>query len=89
MFVPFSVESYRHLGQPAIELLHKLGDDAAGPGGVSRAPFVAGALRELSVGVVATFSCLLLEWACLPGIVSRISGQDGCAHGGICCVACM
>jgi hypothetical protein len=61
-FVPFSVESYGRLGQPAMALLHSLGDEAAGPGGVSRASFVAGALRELSVGLVSgellVVSCL-------------------------------
>jgi hypothetical protein len=51
-FVPFSVESYGRLGQPAMTLLHALGDEAAGPGGVSRASFVAGAMRELSVGLI-------------------------------------
>jgi hypothetical protein len=50
-FVPFSIESYGRLGRPAMDLLHKLGDEAAGPGGVTRASFVAGALRELSVGL--------------------------------------
>jgi hypothetical protein len=35
-----------------MKLLHTLGEEAAGPGGVSRASFVAGALRELSVGLV-------------------------------------
>jgi hypothetical protein len=50
-FVPFSVETYGCLGQPAMKLLHLLGDEAAGPGGVTRASFVNGALRELSVGL--------------------------------------
>jgi hypothetical protein len=50
-FVPFSVASYGHIGQPAMKLLHALGDDAAGPGRVTRASFVAGALREISVGL--------------------------------------
>jgi hypothetical protein len=50
-FVPFSVESYGRIGQPAMKLLHALGDEAAGPGGVTRASFVAGALRETSVGL--------------------------------------
>jgi hypothetical protein len=34
-----------------MKLLHSLGDEAAGPGGVTRAPFLNGALRELSVGL--------------------------------------
>jgi hypothetical protein len=50
-FVPFSMESYGRLGQPATALLHRLGDEAPGPGGVSRASFVAGALREISIGL--------------------------------------
>jgi hypothetical protein len=50
-FVPFSVETYGCLGYLAMKLLHLLGDGAAGPGGVTRASFVNGALRELSVGL--------------------------------------
>jgi hypothetical protein len=50
-FVPFSVESYGRIGQPAMKLLHALGDEAAGAGGVTRASFVAGALRKISVGL--------------------------------------
>jgi hypothetical protein len=34
--VPFSVESYGRLGQPAMKLLHELGDEAADPGGISK-----------------------------------------------------
>jgi hypothetical protein len=44
---PFSMESYGRLGQPAMVLLHRFGDEAAWPAGVSRASFVAGALRDL------------------------------------------
>jgi hypothetical protein len=51
VFVPFSVESYMRHGQPVMELLHKLGDYAAGPGGVTRASLVAGDLWELSIGL--------------------------------------
>jgi protein involved in sex pheromone biosynthesis len=50
--VPVSVESYGRWSHPAIKLLHTLGEMAAGPGGVSRASFVAGALQELSIGLV-------------------------------------
>jgi hypothetical protein len=51
--------------------LHALGDKAAGPGGVQRASFVAGALRELSVGLCRGnfFMCR----ACL-GMLARSSG---------------
>jgi hypothetical protein len=49
--VPFSVESYGRIGQLAMKLLHALGDEAAGPGGVTRASFVAGTLREISFGL--------------------------------------
>jgi hypothetical protein len=51
-FVPFSVESYGCLGKPVVKLLHDLGDKAAGPGGVTWASFLEGALRELSIGLV-------------------------------------
>jgi hypothetical protein len=34
-----------------MKLLHVLGDEAAGPGGVDRSSFVAGALCELSIGL--------------------------------------
>jgi hypothetical protein len=34
-----------------MKLLHALGDEAAGPGGITRTSFVAGALREISVGL--------------------------------------
>jgi hypothetical protein len=34
-FVPFSVESYGRISQPVMKLLHALGDEAAGPGGVT------------------------------------------------------
>jgi hypothetical protein len=50
-FVPVSVESYGRLSQPSMKLQHTLGEEAAGPEGVSRASFVDGALRELSVGL--------------------------------------
>jgi hypothetical protein len=40
-FEPFSVEPYGR--PPAMKLLHLLGDEAAGPGGVMRASFVNGA----------------------------------------------
>jgi hypothetical protein len=41
----YRYSSYGRLGQPAMTLLHSLGDEAAGPRGVSRASFAAGALQ--------------------------------------------
>jgi hypothetical protein len=43
-FVPLSVESFGRLGQPAMKILHNVGDEAAGPGGAMRASIVAEAL---------------------------------------------
>jgi hypothetical protein len=56
-----------------MKLLHTLGDEAAGPGGVQRASFVAGALRELSVGLCrGIFS---MYRACLQlGMLAKSSG---------------
>jgi hypothetical protein len=51
-FVPVSVESYGCLSHPAMKLMHMIGEEAADPGGVSRASCVEGALRELSVELV-------------------------------------
>jgi hypothetical protein len=61
------------LGQPAMALLHLLGDEAAGHGGVSRASFVAGALRELSVGLIR--GNFLLYRASI-GMLARSSGSS-------------
>jgi predicted patatin/cPLA2 family phospholipase len=41
---------YSCLGQLATKLLHLLGKEAASPGGVTRALFVAGPLQEFSIG---------------------------------------
>jgi hypothetical protein len=56
-------------------LVHSLGDEAAGPGGVTRASFVNGALRELSMGLCR--SCLIIPsilLACWQGQVEPPSG---------------
>jgi hypothetical protein len=50
-FVPMSIESFGRLGAPALALLGDLADQAVqacGPG-LSRAAFISGALRELSI----------------------------------------
>jgi hypothetical protein len=54
-----------------MKLLHALGDEAAGPGGVTRASLVAGALRETSVELCrgTFFMCR----ACL-GMFAKSSG---------------
>jgi hypothetical protein len=70
-FVPFSAESYGRLGQPAMKLLHALGDKAASPGGVGRAFFVAGALRELCIGLCR--GNFFMYHACL-GMLAKSSG---------------
>jgi hypothetical protein len=54
-------------------LLHSLGDEAAGPGGVSRASFVAGALRELSVGLIRGN---FLLYRASVGMLVRSSGSS-------------
>jgi hypothetical protein len=51
----------RALG-PVMKLLHSLGDETDVPGGVSRASFMAGALRQLSVGLIGE---LLVVVSCL------------------------
>jgi hypothetical protein len=50
-FVPMSVESFRRLGAPTLTLLGDLTDQVmqAGEPDLSRAAFISGALRELSV----------------------------------------
>jgi hypothetical protein len=45
------VESYGRLSQPAMKLLHTLGEEAAGPGGVLRASFVDGGFLLLLSGL--------------------------------------
>jgi hypothetical protein len=70
-FVHFSVASYGRIGQPTMKLLHALRDEAAGPGGVTRASFVAGALREISVGLCR--GNFFMYRACL-GMFAKFSG---------------
>jgi hypothetical protein len=72
-FVPFSVETYARLGQPGMKLLHSLGDEAAGPGGVTRASFVHGALRELSVGLCRGN---FFAYRASVGMLARCSGAS-------------
>jgi hypothetical protein len=70
-FVPAFVESYGRLSQPAMKLLHTLGEEAAGPGGILRASFVEGALRELGVGLVRANYFL---YQASVGMLARASG---------------
>jgi hypothetical protein len=55
-----------------MKLLHELGDEAARPGGVTRASFVAGALREISVGQCR--GNFFMYRACL-GMIAKSSGM--------------
>jgi hypothetical protein len=71
-FVPFSVESYGRMGQLAMKILHQLGDEAAGPGVITRASFVAGTLRELSVGLCRGN---FLMYRASGGMFARVSGR--------------
>jgi hypothetical protein len=57
-----------------MKLLHALGDEAAGPCGVTRASFVAGALREISVGLCRGNS--FMYRACL-GMSSGTGFREG------------
>jgi hypothetical protein len=53
-------------------LLHQLGDEAAGPGGMTRASFVAGTLRELNVGLCRGN---FLMYRASGGMFARVSGR--------------
>jgi hypothetical protein len=72
-FVPFSVETYGRLGQPAMKLLHSLRDEAASPGGVTRSSFVNGALRELSWGLCRGN---FFAYPASVGMLARCSGAS-------------
>jgi hypothetical protein len=76
-FVTFSAESYGRLGQPAMKLLYSLGDEAAGLCGVSQASFVAGALRELSVGLIRESFLLYRASVCMLARSTGISFWAG------------
>jgi hypothetical protein len=54
-----------------MKLLHALGNEAAGLGGVTRASFVAGALREVGVGLCR--GNFFIYRACL-GMFAKASG---------------
>jgi hypothetical protein len=58
-----------------MKLLHELGDDAPGPGGVSRACFVTRALREISIGLIrGNFFVIEHPPACWLGPAALASG---------------
>jgi hypothetical protein len=65
-----------------MKLLHALGGKVAGPGGVDWASFVAGALRELSIGL---FRGNFFYVPCMFGNACKVqwdvvSGWHACAH---------
>jgi hypothetical protein len=86
-FNPFSMKTYGRLGRPAMELLHKLGKEAAGTNGVLRASFVARTQRELSIGVCRGnffhVSCQCGH-AC-QGYWDELLGRDGCSRMNLSC----
>jgi hypothetical protein len=55
-----------------MKLLHQLGEEAAGPGGIIRASFVAYTLRELSVGICRGN---FLMYRASGGMFARVSGR--------------
>jgi hypothetical protein len=71
-FEPFSVESYGLIGQPAMTLLHQLGDEAASPGIVTQASLIASTLRELSVALCRGN---FLMYCASGGMLARVSGR--------------
>jgi hypothetical protein len=71
--VLFSMESY---DQPLMALLYRLGDEAAGPGGISRASFVAGTLREIGIGLCRGN---LILYCGIVGMLDRATGSHFCA----------
>jgi hypothetical protein len=77
-FVPMSVESFGRLGAPALTLLGDLADQAvqAGGPGLSRAAFILGALRELSVALCRGNTSLCQSGAC---VATRAAARLRCA----------
>ena len=71
-FVPISVETFRRLGKPAMELINKLAAMAAARGAVEKGAFMAGALRELSVGLFRGNGVLYRRSL---GVLARVSGN--------------
>jgi hypothetical protein len=60
------------LGQPEMTLVPTLGDEAAGPGGRSRASFVARALRNVVMGSVGDTHCTCCASL---GVLARVRRQ--------------
>ena len=71
-FVPFSVESYGRLGQPAMKFLKKLSRDS-GLQGASQHAFFASALRELSVALARGNAAVFNAGA---KVYCRLAGKD-------------
>jgi hypothetical protein len=73
-FVPMSVESFGRLGVPTLTLLGDLADQAvqAGAPGLSRAAFISGTLRELSVALCRGNASLCRSGAY---VVTRTAGR--------------
>jgi hypothetical protein len=64
-----------------MKLLHQLGDEAAGPGGITRASFVAGTLHKLSVGLCRGN---FLMYRASGGMLARVSSGGILGPGWLC-----
>jgi hypothetical protein len=73
------VESYERLGQPAMKLLHALGDEAAGPGGVDGAS-LAGAQSKLCVGLCRGIFLLCMFGNACKVLWDGVPGWHASAH---------
>jgi hypothetical protein len=79
--VPFTVECYVRLGNPALLLFACLGPEVAESArGASKSGFVAGAIRELSVGcagAISTFTGMVMgSWLALWATVFAPAWPD-------------
>jgi hypothetical protein len=81
--VPFSVESYGRIGQPAMKLLHALEDEAAGAlAGSRERPLLLAHCGRLALGYVGvTSSCTMRVWDVCRVQWDGFPGGHECAHG--------
>ena len=75
-FCPISIETFGHLGKPAMELLNTLAETAA-DGGVMKESFVTTVLREPSVGLCQGNAVLYKRGLKSMARVSGTAFQEG------------